>query len=75
MKIQLAKSGISEVKLKRSPTVNRIQKVPADNLLAPAIRRKRPDSGNKENMADRANIVRPPPNPGQAAEQASLRVK
>ena len=69
VELQRTKNGIGEVKLKRSPTVNRIHKAPAESLLAPTVKRKRPDhSGNKENNGDRHNLVRPPPNPGQVAE-------
>lgn len=51
---QLDKGAISEVKLKRSPTVNRIQKK-TESLMTSTRRRIR-DSQNKENK----NFEKPP---------------
>lgn len=51
---QLDKGAISEVKLKRSPTVNRIQK--KTEPLMTSTRRRIRDSQNKENK----NFEKPP---------------
>jgi hypothetical protein len=48
IKVNLSKGAISEVKLKKSPSVSRITKQP--ELMISQVKRKRLDSENKENF-------------------------